>query len=304
MYSGSVNGALGLSGRTDAIHTSRSGDGYGNARTSTVLTTENTAVVAPIVSASVPMTVAANAGARTYWRTAIRRSFNRACIDTGPSQVAKSALTCRDCEDPFDLPEVIEVVAGEHPHDLLDSFLPALGVHAVVHPLLGIERVEQLGVRVAQPPELRVRSAGIARIVMAPHHPANLIEGKNRHARRSENQADPKGADDLSVGEVRDDLADRPLVRRRARAQRRHGHGVDQMLEPPRRRRQHVERLLALEVSENPLRVLLRSLAHTGNPRRRVHVALRHRSVHMRHPSRSRVRRGRFGLAERLSDAA
>ena len=52
MNSGSENGALGLSGRTDAIHTSRSGDAKGNARTSTVLTTANTALVAPIVSAS------------------------------------------------------------------------------------------------------------------------------------------------------------------------------------------------------------------------------------------------------------
>ena len=65
MNSGSENGALGLSGRTDAIHTSRSGDANGSARTSTVLTTANTAVVAPIVSASVETTVNANAGCRS-----------------------------------------------------------------------------------------------------------------------------------------------------------------------------------------------------------------------------------------------
>jgi hypothetical protein len=63
--SGNENGALGLSGRTDAIHTSRSGDEKGNARTSTVFTTENTAVVAPTVSASVHTTVNAKPGRRT-----------------------------------------------------------------------------------------------------------------------------------------------------------------------------------------------------------------------------------------------
>ena len=65
MNSGSVNGAFGLSDRTEATQTNRSGDANGKARTSTVLTTENTAVVAPIVSASVQTTVNAKPG----WRT-------------------------------------------------------------------------------------------------------------------------------------------------------------------------------------------------------------------------------------------
>jgi hypothetical protein len=61
MNSGSVNGASGLSVRTDAIHTSRSGDANGNARTSTALTTKNTPTVAPTLIASVQTTVKAYA---------------------------------------------------------------------------------------------------------------------------------------------------------------------------------------------------------------------------------------------------
>ena len=64
MNSGSVNGAFGLSVRTDATQTSRSGDANGSARRSTLFTTEKTAAVAPIASARVPMTVNAKAG----WR--------------------------------------------------------------------------------------------------------------------------------------------------------------------------------------------------------------------------------------------
>jgi hypothetical protein len=64
MNSGSVNGALGLSVRTDATQTTRSGDANGNPRTSIVFTTANTAVVAPMVTASVHTTVKA----KPRWR--------------------------------------------------------------------------------------------------------------------------------------------------------------------------------------------------------------------------------------------
>ena len=64
MNSGSVNGALGLSVRTDATQTSRSGEANGNARTSTALTIAKTAVVAAIAIASVATTVSANPGRR------------------------------------------------------------------------------------------------------------------------------------------------------------------------------------------------------------------------------------------------
>src|ERR1700752_1605367 len=77
MNSGSVNGALGLSGRTDATHTRRSGDAKGNPRTTPPLTTANPAAVAPTASASVDRTVSAKPGCRRSCRIAMRRSFNR-----------------------------------------------------------------------------------------------------------------------------------------------------------------------------------------------------------------------------------
>src|SRR5262245_473312 len=75
MNSGNEKGAFGLSDRTDATHVSRSGDAPGSALTSTPLTTENTAVVAPIVRASVQITATAKPGRRAWLRTAMRRSF-------------------------------------------------------------------------------------------------------------------------------------------------------------------------------------------------------------------------------------
>ena len=64
MNSGREKGALGVSGRTDAIHNNRSGAANGKARPSTAFTTENTAAVAPTVIASVQTTVSANARCR------------------------------------------------------------------------------------------------------------------------------------------------------------------------------------------------------------------------------------------------
>ena len=52
-----------------AIHTRRSGLGYDSGRTSTALTTLNTAVVRPMPSASVSITTALNAGVRRSIRS-------------------------------------------------------------------------------------------------------------------------------------------------------------------------------------------------------------------------------------------
>src|SRR5215471_10940537 len=64
MYSGRENGAAGLSVRTDIIHKSLSGVANGRALKSTALTTENTAMLAPTVRASVETT----ANAKPGWR--------------------------------------------------------------------------------------------------------------------------------------------------------------------------------------------------------------------------------------------
>src|SRR5262245_79457 len=61
----------------EAIQTSWSDAAKGNARISTALTTENTAVVAPIVSASVHTTVTAKPRWRRCWRSPTRKSFKQ-----------------------------------------------------------------------------------------------------------------------------------------------------------------------------------------------------------------------------------
>ena len=43
----------------------------------------------------------------------------------------------------LDLSRVIEIVAGEHANDVLDSLLAALGVHAVVFPGRAAQKVDQ-----------------------------------------------------------------------------------------------------------------------------------------------------------------
>src|SRR6516225_9387602 len=75
MNSGRENGAIGLSGRTDVIHTSRSGAWNGSARNKTALTTEKTAMFAPMARANVDTTANAKPGWRRNWRTATAKSF-------------------------------------------------------------------------------------------------------------------------------------------------------------------------------------------------------------------------------------
>jgi hypothetical protein len=47
---------------------------------------------------------------------------------------------CPRREKTFDLLKVVEVVAGQQAREVLDGFLAAFGVHAVLLPLLGRER--------------------------------------------------------------------------------------------------------------------------------------------------------------------
>jgi len=44
--------------------------------------------------------------------------------------------------DPLDLLHVVQIVSGGHPDNVFNRFLPALGMHPVVPPLLGRQRLE------------------------------------------------------------------------------------------------------------------------------------------------------------------
>jgi len=110
--------------------------------------------------------------------------------------------------------EVIEVVASEHADDVFDGFLAALGMHAVVFPLFRRERIEQGEICIAHDAELFDAFARIALRVVAGYDPDVLVIGLDRGSGCAENRPDPSTADDFRVGEMRNDLRDRPFVRR------------------------------------------------------------------------------------------
>ena len=64
----------------ERIITSVSGCGYGNGRINTVCTAENTAVLAPMASASVSTMIALVPGCRPIMRAAWRRSYRSVSI--------------------------------------------------------------------------------------------------------------------------------------------------------------------------------------------------------------------------------
>src|SRR5262247_2884310 len=157
---------------------------------------------------------------------------------------ARAARSSR--QDLLDLPEVIEVVPGEHPDDSFDRLRSALGMDAVVLPLRRVERRQQREVGLAHDAELLDRLPRIAPVVVAARDPGVLIVGADRRARRSENEAQTKRADDLAVGKVGNDLAHRPGVGRGTSTQAFRRDVRGQTLERPWRRRQHGERILAV----------------------------------------------------------
>ena len=70
-------------------------------------------------------------------------------------------------EDPFYLLQVIDVVPGKHAYDVFDRFLPALGMHSVVLPLLGLERFRQREIPFLQHAKLLNRFLRIALVGVA-----------------------------------------------------------------------------------------------------------------------------------------
>src|SRR5579862_4078649 len=102
---------------------------------------------------------------------------------------------------------------------MLNRFLPALRVHTIMLPLLRSKRLQQREICLAQRAELLQRFARVALVVVAARDPGVLIEGNNRRARRAQNEAHAKAAHDFRIGEMRENLADRPLISSRTLTQ-------------------------------------------------------------------------------------
>jgi hypothetical protein len=74
------------------------------------------------------------------FKDACRDPFHNECQMRSTIPLHLLGRTCH--QNALDLLQVIEVVAGEHANDVLDRFLAALGMHAVMLPLFGRERFE------------------------------------------------------------------------------------------------------------------------------------------------------------------
>ena len=68
-------------------------------------------------------------------------------------------------------------MAGHHVEDALDGFFAALGVHAVVFPLFGLERFKDRQVGFADGAEYFQALAGVALAVAARGDPGVLVVG-------------------------------------------------------------------------------------------------------------------------------
>src|SRR5260370_14554791 len=97
-------------------------------------------------------------------------------------------------------------------------------------------------------------------------NPGMVMGRSERGSGCSENRAVPPAPDDFRVGEMREDLRDGPFSRRRALAQRRRRSSLDQPPELLGGPHLDLERVLAVEVTQNALHVLLGSFLHGSRP--------------------------------------
>jgi hypothetical protein len=91
-------------------------------------------------------------------------------------------------------------------------FLPAFGMHPMVLPLLGCQRLEQSEIGFADHAKLLDRCVGIALLIMHARHCGILIDRCNATPWRTQNQSQTKVDDDFRVSEMCEDLIDRPFV--------------------------------------------------------------------------------------------
>src|SRR4029077_9577054 len=143
-------------------------------------------------------------------------------------------LTSFRSDDPLDLGQVIEIVPGHHANNVLDGFDAALGVHAVMLPLLRRKRFQKREVRFPRRAELCERFARVPFFVMARRGPAVLVKRLNGRSGRAQDLPHPPARNDLAVREMREDFSGGPFSGRGPFAQLRRGSALDQ---PPQLRR-------------------------------------------------------------------
>src|SRR6266853_5008522 len=98
--------------------------------------------------------------------------------------------------------DVIDIVSGDHADDVLDGFLAALRMLAVLLPLIRGKQLEEREVCFAHDAVQFDGFAGIAFVVMAGGDPGILIVGLNGGSGSSEDGAHAPSDYDFDVGEV------------------------------------------------------------------------------------------------------
>ena len=114
-------------------------------------------------------------------------------------------------QDTLDLADMVDIVSGDHADDVLDGFLAALGMLAVVLPLIGGKRFEERDIGFAHYAVLFGGFAGIALFVVSGDDPGVLIEGLDGGSWGSEDGAHAPADYDFDVSEVSEDFGDGPF---------------------------------------------------------------------------------------------
>ncbi len=124
--------------------------------------------------------------------------------------------------------DMVDIVAGDHADDVLDGFLAALRMLAVVLPLVGRKRFEEREICFAHDAVQFDGFAGIAFFVVSGNDPRVLIIGLDGRSGSSEDGAHAPADYDFDVGEMGQDFGDRPFIGRGALAEFGSGDAFDE----------------------------------------------------------------------------
>src|SRR6202795_1696978 len=179
-------------------------------------------------------------------------------------------------------------MSGHHADDVLDGFLTALGMLAVLFPLIGGKRFEERKICFAHGVVQFDGFARIASVVVSGGDPGILIVGLNGGSRGSEDGAYAPSDYDFDIGEVGQDFGDGPFIGRGTLAHFGGGDAFDQAIEFFRGGGLQFDWVLALGVGQDALRVLL--------------SGFRHWNLLLAAPRKGRLMRQTFGSARPCGD--
>jgi hypothetical protein len=148
------------------------------------------------------------------------------------------------------LPQVQQIVPRVQAAQMLQALLSALDMHTDAFQLVWRGAHEQPQVRAAQHPELLERQIRIRLVVAKPLGPQVLVVTRQRRSVVRQNLTDAPARCNLGVGQVLQDLSDRPLAWPFCLAKLRCGKSVDRAREENRCLAKDRERVAVTEQIE------------------------------------------------------